>query len=102
VGCGYGFINPYPLLTLGWLMEPRLARLRWRCRRGMRELDALLLRFVDTQAEALGEDELVTFEAILELPDPVLHSYLLGRSAPTEDPAVELVERIRAAVDPDA
>jgi len=66
----------------------------------MRELDALLLRFVDTQAPALGEDELVRFEAILELPDPVLHSYLLGRSAPTDVATVELVERIRAAVDP--
>ena len=83
-------------------MDARLARLRWRCRRGMRELDALLLRFVDAEGAALVEAELVTFEAILELPDPVLHSYLLGRSAPTDAATVELVERIRAAVNTDA
>ena len=27
--------------------DPEMARLRWRCRRGMKELDLLLLRFVD-------------------------------------------------------
>lgn len=102
VGGGYGFINPYPLFALGWLMEARLARLRWRCRRGMRELDSLLLRFVDGAGTTLGETELMTFEAILELPDPVLHSYLLGRSAPTDAATVDLIERIRAAVGADA
>jgi succinate dehydrogenase flavin-adding protein (antitoxin of CptAB toxin-antitoxin module) len=68
----------------------------------MRELDALLLKFVEVEVAALGEAELVTFEGILELPDPVLHSYLLGRSAPTDAATVELVERIRAAAGADA
>ena len=68
----------------------------------MRELDALLVAFVDAGAKTLTESELVTFEGILELPDPVLHSYLLGRSAPTDAATVELVERIRAAAGADA
>jgi antitoxin CptB len=67
----------------------------------MRELDALLLRFVDAHGAALDEDELATFEAILELPDPVLHAYILGRSAATDAATVALVERIRAAAGPD-
>ena len=83
-------------------MDPRIARLRWRCRRGMRELDSLLLRFVDAEAVRLSEAELVTFEGILELPDPVLHSYLLGRSAPADAATVVLIERIRACVRSDA
>ena len=77
-------------------MDPKIARLRWRCRRGMRELDALLIGFVDRCGAALTEAEIAAFERVLELPDPVLHSYLLGRSA-TEDAAIaNVIERIRA------
>jgi len=77
-------------------MDARVAKLRWRCRRGMRELDALLLAFVDRSAQSFSESEMTAFEAILELPDPLLHSYLLGRSAPDDPATAELIERIRA------
>ena len=62
----------------------------------MRELDALLLKFVDAEAAVLTERELLALEGILELPDPVLHSYLLGRSAPADPDTAKLIERIRA------
>jgi succinate dehydrogenase flavin-adding protein (antitoxin of CptAB toxin-antitoxin module) len=64
----------------------------------MRELDALLLAFVEAAGAGLTERELLAFEQILELPDPVLHSYLLGRSAPADTAIAELLERIRAGV----
>ena len=63
----------------------------------MRELDALLLAFVDAHAAHLGEQEIAAFEGVLELPDPVLHSYLLGRSAPADAATAALIERIRAS-----
>jgi antitoxin CptB len=62
----------------------------------MRELDALLIAFVDRSAAAFTETEIAVFERVLELPDPVLHSYLLGRSAPDDSAIAELIERIRA------
>jgi antitoxin CptB len=68
----------------------------------MRELDALLSKFVDANATRLSEGEIACFEAILELPDPTLHAYLLGRSAPTDEPTAALIARIRAGVDADA
>jgi antitoxin CptB len=77
-------------------MDTRLARLRWRARRGMRELDAVLHAFLD--ANTMSEAEIECFEAILELPDPTLHAYLLGRSAPTDESTATLIERIRAGV----
>ena len=84
-------------------MDARLAKLRWRCRRGMRELDALLLAFRRrARRRALTEAEIACFEAILELPDPTLHAYLLGRSAPADAATAELIERIRASLDPEA
>ncbi len=64
----------------------------------MRELDALLRGFADSEAATLNETELAAFEAILELPDPTLYAYLLGSRAP-DDPAIAaLLERIRAGV----
>lgn len=79
-------------------MDANVARLRWRCRRGMRELDALLIGFVDRCGAGFTAAEMTAFEGVLELPDPVLHSYLLGRSAPADTATAELIERIRASV----
>ena len=76
-------------------MDPRVARLKWRCRRGMRELDAVLTAFVDAEGDRLGDADIVCFEAILELPDPTLHAYLLGRSAPEDAATAALIDRIR-------
>jgi antitoxin CptB len=77
-------------------MDARLARLRWRARRGMRELDAILHAFLD--ANTMTDVEIECFEGILELPDPTLHAYLLGRSAPRDELTATLIERIRASV----
>jgi succinate dehydrogenase flavin-adding protein (antitoxin of CptAB toxin-antitoxin module) len=62
----------------------------------MRELDSLLLDFFDRGAAAFTDQEMTAFERVLELPDPQLHAYLLGRSAPDDDAIAKLIERIRA------
>jgi succinate dehydrogenase flavin-adding protein (antitoxin of CptAB toxin-antitoxin module) len=64
----------------------------------MRELDGLLERFVEVEMARLGEEEMRCFEGILELPDPVLHAYLVGRNAPDDPLTAGLIERIRASV----
>ena len=74
-----------------------MARLRWRSRRGMRELDAVLLGFLDAHAAVLSAAEIGCYEQILELPDPVLYGYLLGRSVPPDAPIATLIERIRSS-----
>jgi succinate dehydrogenase flavin-adding protein (antitoxin of CptAB toxin-antitoxin module) len=68
----------------------------------MRELDAVLTAFLDAAASELSGDEIACFEQILELPDPTLHAYLLGRSAPDDAAIATLIERIRASVGPAA
>ena len=52
--------------------ELELNRMRWRSRRGMLELDLLLLPFYDEEFDALGEDEQQAFVRILEQDDPDL------------------------------
>lgn len=76
-------------------MAVDLGRLRWHCRRGMRELDVLLERWLDQEAGAATPEELGRFEALLALQDPELVSYLLA-GMPHPEPAFRpLIERIR-------
>ena len=75
-------------------------RLRWRCRRGMRELDAVLVRFLETEFESLGPAEKAGFAAILELPDPTIHAYLLGRREPEEPDVAAVIAALRRAARP--
>ena len=65
------------------MMTPtRKAKLIWRCRRGMLELDLLLQRFVAQYLDQLTESELARFEALLESPDPDLYAWLMGSDKP--------------------
>ncbi len=77
--------------------KERLARLGWRARRGMRELDAVLQAFIAREAATLTNEDLAHFEAILALPDPELFAYLTGRNAPDVPALAALIDRIRGA-----
>jgi antitoxin CptB len=46
-----------------------LERVRWRCRRGLLELDIILKRFVDAYYAKLDETEIQQFETLLDLSD---------------------------------
>jgi len=67
-------------------VDPRteIARLRWRCRRGMRELDVLLERYLTGRYPALGPAEQDLFRRFLELPDPDVAALLLGHTRMAE------------------
>ncbi len=71
------------------------ARLRWQCRRGMRELDDLLMAWMEARFEHAPEAQKAAFEMLLELPDPELASYLLrGEPAGSAD-ANDVIKQIR-------
>ena len=63
----------------------------------MRELDGLLIRFVEDVYQSLSEDDKRRFGTLLELPDPDLHAYLVGRHEPTDPDLEKLLDRIRAS-----
>ena len=70
-------------------------KLRWRCRRGMKELDILLTRYVDERYRAASPEEQQAFQNLLETQDPVIYAYCLGQERPPEHLAA-LIERITA------
>jgi succinate dehydrogenase flavin-adding protein (antitoxin of CptAB toxin-antitoxin module) len=62
----------------------------------MRELDRLLTEFLAAGYPGLSEREKRRFAELLELPDPELHAYLLGRREPEDSELAGLLESIRA------
>jgi antitoxin CptB len=62
-----------------------LERARWRCRRGMLELDIVLLRFMDKHYAQLNEVELQQFEELLSLPDNELWDLIVGKKKNNND-----------------
>jgi antitoxin CptB len=65
----------------------------------MRELDELLLRYLEEDYPSASADDRAAFARILELQDPEIFGYLLGRDAPAEAPLRHVVARIRRTQD---
>jgi antitoxin CptB len=71
-------------------------RLRWRCRRGLLELDLILQRFLERDFERLDDGQRNLFNELLDFPDPELLDWALGRSEPA-DPRLHGVVRLLRA-----
>ncbi|HED35661.1 MAG TPA: succinate dehydrogenase assembly factor 2 [Gammaproteobacteria bacterium] len=72
--------------------------LRWRCRRGMLELDIMLNQFVDSQYSLLDSEQKNTFDLLLDYPDQLLFDLFLGHMQSSDNKVSELVQTIRQAV----
>lgn len=55
------------------------ARLRWRCRRGMRELDKAMLGYLDNHYDSASEQERSDFESLLDWQEPELYRLVCGK-----------------------
>ncbi len=75
--------------------DARLKRLYWRCRRGRRELDALLGDWLETHRTSLDEAQFAAFDALLDQQDPQLWDWLMGRGEPPRDDWRAIVAEIR-------
>lgn len=72
--------------------------LRWRCRRGMLELDILFNQFLDRQYADISDAEKNTFDQLLDYPDQLLFDLLLGHQAPSDPYVAQLIQHIRQSV----
>ncbi|MET0226481.1 MAG: succinate dehydrogenase assembly factor 2 [Dokdonella sp.] len=72
-----------------------IGRLRWRCRRGTRELDRLLQQWVDQHATGADARTLEHFSLLLDAQDPDLWDWLIAKQDPDDPRLLELVREIR-------
>ena len=74
----------------------RLAKLRWQCRRGTKELDYLLLRYVDSEYALADAEEKALFIDLLAQEDDQLILTLLGDLEVATAEMKVLVGKVRA------
>jgi antitoxin CptB len=74
--------------------DPTHARLRWRCRRGMKELDILLGGWLERRWPEADPDLRRAFQWLLEQSDPDLADWLIGGLRPADALHAALVDDI--------
>ncbi len=74
------------------------ARLQWRCRRGMLELDLLLLPFVENVYDDLSREDKHKFHLLLDLQDQELLECLMLQTPPQDDSLNDIISQVRRTV----
>lgn len=69
-------------------------RLQWRCRRGTKELDVVLNRFLDAEYKNLSDKDLVEFNELLEVQDTDLWMWLSGKYEANDENHKYWIQRI--------
>jgi antitoxin CptB len=72
-------------------------RVRWRCRRGMLELDIVLQRFVDRSYAQLDDAEKHAFDVLLDMPDTELWDMIAGKRQSEAAEQQAVLEQLRQA-----
>lgn len=71
------------------------ARLKWHCRRGMKELDVVLERYLANRLDLAPELERNAFVELLSCEDPEIWSWVMGYEAPPADARNIVIEQLR-------
>lgn len=75
-------------------MDIEHKRLYWHSRRGMLELDVLLLDFLEQSYPSEAPDDQARYRKLLDCEDNVLFSWLMRTSRPEDPDLARIVDRI--------
>ena len=68
-------------------------KLKWKCRRGVLELDTVLMNFYNNKESDLTDDQLEQFNKLLDLEDPILLDWLIYKKKALPD-YIQIVDLI--------
>jgi len=57
-------------------MNTEINKIKWKCRRGLRELDLLFRRYSENNLESLSKEDFEMFNSILDLDDQPLYDFI--------------------------
>jgi antitoxin CptB len=57
-------------------MNTDINKTKWKCRRGLRELDLLFRRYIEEKLDFLSKEEFEMFNSILDLEDQALYDFI--------------------------
>ena len=82
------------------LSDQEFNRIKWASRRGMLELDLILVPFVEQKLRDLDEQNLKRYLDLLEEEDNDLFAWFLGHRKPEDAELANIVEQILAHARP--
>lgn len=68
-----------------------IGRLRWLCRRGMKEFDILFESYLDQHYQTADQLTQQAFIDLLNTPDPVIMDYITGKAIPDSVPQTDIL-----------
>ena len=71
------------------------AKLKWRCRRGVKEFDVLFNQFLDKEYSRLTEEQKGYFHLLLDEQDPIIMDWLFDRSQPEDEGMKWIIGRLQ-------
>ena len=75
-------------------MAENVNKLAWRCRRGTKELDVLMQRFLNNYYQTASEELQHAFERMLDMQDPELYDLIVGRQDSGDQSINKVIEHI--------
>ncbi|MCP4487068.1 MAG: succinate dehydrogenase assembly factor 2 [Gammaproteobacteria bacterium] len=75
---------------------PDISRLRWLCRRGMKELDLVTTGYLENHYNSADEAEQSSFRALLNMQDADLFALLVGSESSNDDDITSLIRKLRS------
>ena len=79
------------------LNEVAIKRLRWKCRRGMKELDVLFERYLFNHLPEADSAMQSAFVELVDTEDPVIIDYLSGKSLPPNPLITDILQKMQIA-----
>ena len=81
-------------------MNTYINKTKWKCRRGLRELDLLFRNYSEKNLESLSTDELAMFNSILDIEDQPIYDFIFkGVSLGNKPQEDFILQRIKKFLD---
>ena len=77
-----------------------ISRLRWLCRRGMKELDMAMLSYLNNFYEQASTAHQASFKSLLYMQEPELYGLITNKSVAEDESTKEVIQLIRENVKP--
>ena len=75
-----------------------LSRLRWLCRRGMKELDVVMTGYLENHYLQASQADQESFRLLLDMQDPDLFALLVGRDSSNDPNIVKMVLFLKSTI----
>ncbi len=75
-----------------------ISKLRWRCRRGMKELDVAMTAYLEKFYGSASEEDRSAFLRLIDTQDPELMNMVMGKIEAPDEQMNRVIQTIRRAV----